>query len=1020
MVIVAFKPGEKEISKYEELDQYDYGQILRIQGLNLPQAVEIHFALQKTGGTSKTRIGITKDGVTDVPIPDSMLENEDETKDYDIYAFIYITDETSGQTEYRIALKVKARPKPEIPGGGDNPDIFHEAVEAVSKAMEAAAESERRAEGWAHGREDLPERAEDNAKYYAGKAHEDAEQTTTDRKEVERLVESVSGIEEQVEKVDGLTKQAQKAATDAGLYKEAAENARKGAETAKTEAETAAGKTAEDKAAVETARGEVLKAQEAVSTDRKAVESIKSGIEQLGGEITGAVGQGMQELGAAKQQAVQAIEQTGTAQKSAVEASGKKAVQSIENIKQTATEAVEIAKSEAVQAVQTEGTTQAGNVSAEGEKQVQAVRGAAQEIIADREQIQMNKEGVAKLKEDIGNKAPAIIKKASGKTIIIEDSSNLPIKALSGTGEIIVTGKNILKIEKYNVFIPFEAKAGTLFTLITNGELSEGGNVRFVDENGEKIWFAINKGETKKTLTIKKNIKGYVNLLSPKEGLKYCFSVGENDKYEEYVEQVITAPVDSEQLKTIHTNYPTTVLTSENEISVEYVADTEAYIGKRIKEENQSLQKQILEIQNALISQKISGGGIIQAKDSAKLPIQNLRVFGKSEQNGVPSLDAPVPIVNVGEKGNVDIKINTGNLFDINTVKKYEVDNTTLSLSVSGNKIIFNSKISTGKEAIVNIINKPDDMLRLLPGKYTLSYNSNKPFGATNGTDTVEMFVCIHNNGNTRFHSTGNKNWTQFEIKEGDRTFLRLDINKSGQSAEFYDIMLNHGESVLPYEPYFNQSLTLSTPNGLPGIKVDSSGNYTDENGQQWICDEINLARGKYVQRIEKYIINSKDKIAIEENAPIGKTILVKIKTSTTANLLLLNNQLAIICNLLKAIDGIYNKVDEIGIGYTDKANFLRMRVPIEAGKTESEIFAYLSNLSEQLVIYYVLKDFVERDLAPEEIRAYKTLHTNYPTTSVSNNADADMELTYTVDTKSYVDTKIAEVSTAIVQKGIE
>lgn len=62
-----------------------------------------------------------------------------------------------------------------------------------------------------------------------------------------------------------------------------------------------------------------------------------------------------------------------------------------------------------------------------------------------------------------------------------------------------------------------------------------------------------------------------------------------------------------EQLKAIHTNYPTTVLTSENEISVEYVADTEAYIEKRIKEENQSLQKQILEIQNALISQKISG-----------------------------------------------------------------------------------------------------------------------------------------------------------------------------------------------------------------------------------------------------------------------------------------------------------------------------------------------------------------------------------------------------------------------------
>lgn len=35
------------------------------------------------------------------------------------------------------------------------------------------------------------------------------------------------------------------------------------------------------------------------------------------------------------------------------------------------------------------------------------------------------------------------------------------------------------------------------------------------------------------------------------------------------------------------------------------------------------------------------------------------------------------------------------------------------------------------------------------------------------------------------------------------------------------------------------QTLILSTPNGLPGIPVTSGGNYTDQNGQQWICDEI-------------------------------------------------------------------------------------------------------------------------------------------------------------------------------------
>ena len=200
-------------------------------------------------------------------------------------------------------------------------------------------------------------------------------------------------------------------------------------------------------------------------------------------------------------------------------------------------------------------------------------------------QITTNKEKISSLGEDIGNKAPAIIKKASGKTIIIDDSSNLPIKMLSGTGKIIITGKNILNTKKRNEYIPFEAKAGTLFTLITNGELSDGGNVKFIDENDEIQWFPIDKGKTRSHAKIAKNIKGYINLLKLKDGLKYCLSVGENDEYEEYMEQVITAPVDSEQLKAIHTNYPTTVLTSENEISVEYVVDTEEYIGKRVPEE---------------------------------------------------------------------------------------------------------------------------------------------------------------------------------------------------------------------------------------------------------------------------------------------------------------------------------------------------------------------------------------------------------------------------------------------------
>ena len=171
MIIVIYNENTKEFevlpnrlngNKY--IWQYSYGQTLRIQGLNLPSAVEIHFSLQETGGTSVNRVGVTKDGVTDVIIPDSMLENDDATRNYDMFAFVYLTDDTSGQTEYKIKLQVKSRPKPEAPGGGENPNIFHEAVQEVKKSADKAAESEKQAEGWAHGREDLPERAQDNAK----------------------------------------------------------------------------------------------------------------------------------------------------------------------------------------------------------------------------------------------------------------------------------------------------------------------------------------------------------------------------------------------------------------------------------------------------------------------------------------------------------------------------------------------------------------------------------------------------------------------------------------------------------------------------------------------------------------------------------------------------------------------------------------------------------------------------------------------------------------------------------------
>lgn len=68
------------------------------------------------------------------------------------------------------------------------------------------------------------------------------------------------------------------------------------------------------------------------------------------------------------------------------------------------------------------------------------------------------------------------------------------------------------------------------------------------------------------------------------------------------------------------------------------------------------------------------------------------------------------------------------------------------------------------------------------------------------------------------------------------------------------------------------QTLTLPTPNGLPGIPVTSGGNYTDQSSQQWVCDEVDLEKGMKVQRIDKAAFD-RTKTLAEQNAILATPI---------------------------------------------------------------------------------------------------------------------------------------------------
>lgn len=294
-IITAVFKGSKN-TKVSDVWQWDYGQTLRIQGLDLPTAVEVDFAV---AGASESiaRIGTTKDGVTDVVIPDSLIETGK-----NLVAYIYLRDSASGNTEYQIDMLVTKRAKPEAYDRPEDKKLFGQAIEAVNTAADRA------------------EKAGQTATEAAGQAAEDAQQTAEDRKEVEKMVEIVSDISEQVKKVEQLSQQAQ----DAAGHRTAVEEMKNSVEQT---ASAFPQKVQEGVQAIENAgASEVQEITQAGTAQKTAVEAAGTqaveSVENVQQVATEAVE-------TAKTEAVQAVQAEGAKQIKEVQDKGAEVLQSI-------------------------------------------------------------------------------------------------------------------------------------------------------------------------------------------------------------------------------------------------------------------------------------------------------------------------------------------------------------------------------------------------------------------------------------------------------------------------------------------------------------------------------------------------------------------------------------------------------------------------------------------------------------------------------------------------------------------
>lgn len=384
--------------------------------------------------------------------------------------------------------------------------------------------------------------------------------------------------------------------------------------------------------------------------------------------------------------------------------------------------------------------------------------------------------------------------------------------------------------------------------------------------------------------------------------------------------------------------------------SMTQISENKEAVSK-LEEDTTALQKR----QNVLVGSET--GNPVSCDDAFAAPLCGLNVYGKSTQDGTPSPDAPVPIVSAGDGGNVTVKVTGANMLEgTKPGMKSTPQGATYTIHENGISI-------TGTAINLFTILLHDDVSHpLTRGIYYLTTSGLSSSSALN-------FYFIGK------FSSDVQNLKVTLTRDVDFS-LRLQIGKGATLDATIQVSLTRNK-IATYSPYHEQLLTLPTPNGLPGIPVTSGGNYTDQNGQQWVCDEVDLERGVKVQRVN-IVDLSTCVITGTTNLAVTKRLAIRLPLKGR------DYKTEALCNKLQFLVSFTKDTLHFYVDVSSAQVF----IPIGA-KTPEE---------GEYILFYALATPIETPLTPAEIAAYKALTAYAPDTVVQASDGAGVKLEYQRD----------------------
>lgn len=391
-------------------------------------------------------------------------------------------------------------------------------------------------------------------------------------------------------------------------------------------------------------------------------------------------------------------------------------------------------------------------------------------------------------------------------------------------------------------------------------------------------------------------------------------------------------------------------------------------------------------------------GNVITIDDSADRPLRSITVYGKTTQDGAPSENAPVNPIGTGTASPLRIVTAGKNLavFTPRTANNngitssYDAQAGVLKVTGTATSLAFVSywlqtPIPAGVPLTIGFGNGTSD-INITIRAHSESESANTNIAVLNGANRVVEKVFTH-----AFE------FIAIRVETGATVNMSLQIGVvAGSDSAGY--IWTH-----PDEPTIAQIMIpdfhITASGLLHGLPAANSGNYADENGQQWITDTVeydaDTGSAQLVRRVGSVTFDgSTDENWVKGGSGSYFAIKLSGKSNTSHG-------------LCTHYQGIAINAGENNVGFTaatDK-DYIRFRPTNYADMTVDTWREQLS--ASPVTVLYALSEPEITQIVGDELEAMKSLRCRYLSTTVFNDALAYSTVRYIADTKTYIDNRI-------------